>query len=185
MARPKKSVLRPMLACYAFSKGRPFGRMRIAAENGHVRVYLGCRSLVTVVLLLAQGFGAPAAELDSIKAEELRLVPFPKKIAIQPGRFSLKPSLILEVPENQGKVLGQLLNDELKRAGLPEARVRILDSKEPAFRLAPSQRAIVLPTLVQTNSPETYALVVRAEEIVGHAREPGGLLYGLQTLCQL
>jgi hypothetical protein len=121
-----------------------------------------------------------AAETDA-----LRLIPFPKEVRRQPGQFALSQPLGLEITGTNGAIWGRTLNDELQRAGLPAARVHPLASPSPAFRLAARPGPFQPPALPQTNAPESYALEIRAEEIVGAAREPAGLFYALQTLGQL
>jgi hypothetical protein len=115
----------------------------------------------------------------------LRLIPFPKEVRLQPGQFALTQSLVLEITGTNGEIWGRSLNDELKRADLPAARVLSLQSASPAFRLAVRPGALAPPSLPQNGASEAYAIEVRAREIVGAAREPAGLFYGLQTLCQL
>lgn len=135
--------------------------------------------------ILVLGLLVLTIETRAADVEHFRLVPFPKEIRLQTGQFSLRQSLVLELPEAQSEFSGRLVNDELSRAGLPTARVRVLKSPDLAFRLAPDTGSLVLPPLPQTNAPEAYSLDVRAHEIVGAAKEPAGLSYSLQTLCQL
>ncbi|MGA2501960.1 MAG: glycoside hydrolase family 20 zincin-like fold domain-containing protein, partial [Tepidisphaeraceae bacterium] len=108
-----------------------------------------------------------------------------KEVRLESGSFSLARPLILDVPNAQSERLGQLLNEELKRAGLPAAQVRGLDSPSPAFRLAANQAALKLPSLPNNDAAEAYAIDIRDDEVVCVAREPGGVVFGLQTLCQL
>src|ERR1035441_1595713 len=128
---------------------------------------------------------AAAAQSGSGATQDLRLVPFPKSVALEAGRFSFEKSLSFEVADGQGELPAQLLNAELQRAGLPPVRVNRLKSAVPAFRLAAKKRALVLPALPQQTSSESYALEVRADEIVCAAKDSAGLFCGLQTLCQL
>ncbi len=130
--------------------------------------------------LLAFASVTRAAEVD-----QLRLVPFPKAVRLETGGFALDGPLILEAPPAQAAVFGRLLNEELKRAGLTEARVATLASGMPAFRLAAGAGAPALPPLPATNAVESYSLSVRTNEIVAAARETAGTFYALQTLCQL
>jgi hexosaminidase len=122
---------------------------------------------------------------NAAQEQDLRLVPFPKETGLEPGSFSLQSSLILEVPAGQKETFGRVLNDELKRAGLQEARVRDIDSADPAFRLASTKGPGVLPALPKGKGPVSYSLEVRAQEVVCNANDATGLFYGLQTLCQL
>ncbi len=123
--------------------------------------------------------------LAATPAEQLRLIPFPKEVQVQPGGFRLRPSLVLEVPPGQDGTLGALLNRELSAAGCGVSRVRASKSLTNAFRLALHRSALSPPALPNTVVPEAYSLEVRPEEVVCAARDPAGLFYGLQTLCQL
>jgi hypothetical protein len=118
-------------------------------------------------------------------SQELRLVPFPKNVALQPGQFDLAKSLVFEVSGSQGEALAVLLNGELQRAGLPAIPTRSLKAALPAFRVAARKHSLKLPTPPEPGGSESYALDIRADEMVCAARDPAGVFYGLQTLCQL
>ena len=136
-------------------------------------------------LLVLAFLGSCATVFSQADSEQLRLVPFPKEITLQPGRFAIARSLILEVPNTQSNVIAGVLNDELIHAGLRPAVIRALNSPVFAFRLSARSGALMAPLLPTGNAPQGYALEVRANEIVCAARDPAGLLYGAQTLCQL
>jgi hypothetical protein len=142
----------------------------------HIGFFLSLAAVSALAAGAESGFGG---------AQDLALVPFPKSVTLEAGRFSLAKSLTFEVPDGERNLLAQLLNVELQRAGLRGARVRPLKSAIPAFRLAARKRAPILPALPQQTAAEGYALEVRPEEIVCAARDSAGLFYGLQTLCQL
>lgn len=119
-------------------------------------------------------------------AQDLRLVPFPKSVTLQPGAFSLADPLVLELAEGQDAHLASLLNSELERAGLRPVQLTRVTFPSPAFRLsAAGERPALLPAVPQQTETESYALEVRPNEIVCAARDGSGLFYGLQTLCQL
>jgi hexosaminidase len=152
------------------------------------------RSLPRICMIVFLGIASPllvavraatAQTNTSGAAQDLRLVPFPKSVALEAGRFLFTKSLTLEISDSQGELPAQLLNSELQRAGLRPARVSRLKSAGPAFRLAVKRHALVLPDLPQQTSSESYALDVRSDEIVCVAKGPAGLFCGLQTLCQL
>ena len=136
-------------------------------------------------VLLVGAMCAAAQTNTSSLAQDLRLVPFPKSVALETGRFFFKKSLAFEISDGQGELSAQLLNGELQRAGLHVAQVGQLKSAVPAFRLAARKHALVLPDLPQQASTESYALEVRPDEIVCAAKDSAGLFCGLQTLCQL
>jgi hexosaminidase len=141
--------------------------------------FLGGASCLLVVAMAA------AAQSGSGATQDLRLVPFPKSVALDAGSFSFEKSLTFEISGGQGEMPAQLLNAELQRAGLSEVRVSRLKSAVPAFCIAARKRSLILPVLPQQTSSESYALDVRADEIVCAAKDPAGLFCGLQTLCQL
>jgi len=139
-------------------------------------------STVMVALGLLSWLGTTA---HGAQAERFRLVPFPKEIQAQVGQFSLAQTLVLQAPESQSGTLPRLLNDELQRAGLRPVRVTSLASPVPAFHLAARSGPLDLPSLPTNSAPEGYSLEVRSDEVICAAKEPAGLLYGLQTLRQL
>lgn len=118
-------------------------------------------------------------------AGSLRLVPFPKSVQLQPGRFDLAEPCVLAVSDTNRIVWGEALNEDLRAAGLPAVKVEPLPSAFPAFRLAHAAAALSLPSLPADGAPEAYALEVRPGEMVGVARESSGLFYALQTVRQL
>lgn len=138
--------------------------------------------LLTVLGWLAWSQAAAAASEES-----LRLVPFPKEVRRLAGEFSLRGPLVLEAPPAQRAVLLGLLNEELRRAGLPPAEGRGSPNDSPNFRLAPASGEAAGPPPAQPRekAPEAYALEVRGGEVVGIARAAAGLFYSVQTLCQL
>ncbi len=141
--------------------------------------FLGSASALLVTAMAA------GAQSGSSATQDLRLVPFPKSVALEAGRFSFDKSLAFEVSDGQGELPAQLLNAELQRAGLRGVRASRLRSAVPAFRLTARKRSLILPALPQQTSSESYALEVRPNEIACAARDPAGLFCGLQTLCQL
>ncbi len=156
-------------------------RIRLVAFHLRARFSV---SICAYLALLVTAVAAAAPDGSGV-AQDLRLVPFPKSVTLEAGRFSLDKSLTLEISDGQGEMPAQLLNAELQRAGLRGARVSRLKSAIPAFRLAARKRSLVLPILPEQAASESYALEVRADEIVCAAKEPAGLFCGLQTLCQL
>ena len=80
------------------------------------------------------------------RAEDLRLVPFPKEIRLEEGRFSLDRPLTLEVPRSQAELIAQSISDELARAGLP-ALLRLADRVVFRGGHAPSIEVSLRPVL--------------------------------------
>ena len=133
----------------------------------------------TVVVLAAETAGAAGVA-------DLRLIPFPKQIDVQPGSFSLSGKLVLESPAADAELLGRLIGGELRRAGLPAPEVRATEGKDYFFRLtADGNRVVPLIGFRAGATAEDYALVVQPGGV--HAAAPGreGLFCAAQTVCQL
>ena len=81
------------------------------------------RSLIRVVVLVLLGMGW-RQQVWAADAADLRLVPFPKEVQLQPGTFDLRRPLVLEVPEPAGDVIAAQITQEFQRAGLPVPKVR-------------------------------------------------------------
>src|ERR1017187_10019913 len=161
------------------------GSKLVNAVHCHTRFMVWMLAFLGSASVLLVAGTAAAAQNGSGAVQDLRLVPFPKSVALEAGRFSLGKSMLFELSDSQGELPAQLLNAELQRAGLRRARVSRLKSAVPAFRLAARKHALVLPALPEQTSLESYALDVRADEIVCAAKDAAGLFCGLQTLCQL
>jgi len=120
-----------------------------------------------------------------LQAQDLRLVPFPKIVVLESNHFALEKPLTFEISDNIDDTAWKLVNAELKRAGLPEAQFRPLKTEAPMFRLGVQKAALFSPQLPPQPELESYALEVRANEVVGAAKDAAGLFCGVQTLCQL
>lgn len=118
-------------------------------------------------------------------ADDLRLVPFPKEVRRLAGGFVLGRALRLDAPAAQAEVLGRLLNEELRRAGLEAVQVRARGMPGLELRVGVGEADGGSSGLMPGDRPESYALEVRDDEVVCAASDPAGLHYGLQTLCQL
>lgn len=137
--------------------------------------------LARLFLLAALGLAVP---LDAGQNASLRLIPFPKECRLDAGALPLGGPLTLEAPATNQNILARLLNQELQRAGLPAAEVRTLEGSTAAFRLVTTAGEPGLLELPPGDSDERYVLTVTPEGVVC-AAAPGGLLHGMQTLCQL
>ncbi len=155
--------------------------------------------LARAVLLVGLGFVAdsmaPGAEAKRQGAEQteavarLRLVPFPKKVSLIQGTLLLKQAWILELPAGM-ETLGQLISEEMVRAGLDAPQRKERTAKELRFRLVSSQASSKTPdweppAFRAEATDEDYCLRVGPEEIVGCGKGGSGLFYAVQTLCQL
>ena len=138
------------------------------------------RFLAAVVVALAAETVAAAGVAD------LRLVPFPKQIKLQPGRFSLAEKLVLEAPAADAELLGRLIGAELRRVGSPAPEVRAAEGKDQVFHLATDGKQQPGATRFRDGATaEDYALLVRPEGVWAAAPGREGLFYAAQTLCQL
>ena len=144
-----------------------------------------------VVLALVLGGACP---VWAQQASELRLVPFPKQVRVEPGAFHLDGRLVIDAPGEAARLFGPLITLELTRAGFPSPKLRTVDADTNRLRLAMESRGMEsrgeedkAPTLDFRNAAteEDYALDVRPEEIVCTGRGKAGLYYGVQTLLQL
>jgi hypothetical protein len=144
------------------------------------------RTLIPIAILTGACFAHAASPSPSPgTATDLRLVPFPKSVTLASDHFPLGGELVLEISGAPGDMPLQVLNAELRRAALGPAQGRRLESDQPTFRLAARNGSLVPPELPAGTASESYALEIRGDEILCAAKEPAGLFYGLQTLCQL
>jgi hypothetical protein len=141
-----------------------------------IRLVLQALLVAATGLSLAARAGQPS---------DLRLVPFPKDVALQTGQFDLQPTLVLEAPAGQAGILARLLNEELQRAGLGPVRVREKRDSTNYFRLARDGGPGATGPLPDEDGPESYRLEVTTNQALCTASSPAGLFYGLQTLGQL
>jgi hypothetical protein len=137
------------------------------------------RFIAAVVVALAAETAGAAGVAD------LRLVPFPKQIELQPGDFSLSEKLVLESSAADAELLGRLIGGELRRAGLPAPELRAAAGKDHVFCLTAAGKQQPSIRFRDGATAEDYALVVTPDGV--HASAPGreGLFYAAQTLCQL
>ena len=143
--------------------------------------------LLALPLALSFALLAIAAPAAPRQARDLRLVPFPKQVALAPGEFRLGPDLALAI--SGGEALEQAAAD-LRSALGSFAGVRPPLSVVPApggpwlVSLAAPGRTLPVPDRLP-QQPEGYALEVRPQGVVVAARSAAGLRWGLQTLRQL
>jgi hexosaminidase len=137
---------------------------------------------LAVVALITMGL------LDAARANDaaaLRLVPFPKQVELQSGTFSLDQPLVLQAPAKLADRLGRLIGDEFRRAGLTPPKVQTVGDDVKHWTLAATPAAASEPKVRDGVTPQDYALGVRSDGVSCSAPGDAGLLYGVQTLCQL
>lgn len=140
------------------------------------------RSMIFLALLIVVGYSAVGGD----EVAQLRLVPFPKEVTRQAGTCDLRAAVVLEMPAELGELPARLIALEWTRAGLKPPAVRMVDGPPRCIRLSghpgPWPAA---PIWREGVTAEDYALTVTADEILLQASDAPGLLYGVQTLCQL
>ncbi len=144
-----------------------------------MRTYM-CLSVVLGALL-----GGLAATVPADEAADLRLVPFPKQVTSQPGTFALKNGLVLQLPSPLTIPIAAQLTAELRRAGITEIEVRPYEETAHVVALGTSRdrpRGAAFPP----DAPgESYSLDVTPATVRCSGIDSAGLLYAVQTLCQL
>jgi len=148
------------------------------------------RRFCLTVALVAGWLCSTAAGDEDVSA--IRLVPFPKKVELKPGEFSLKGPLVLIHSRSLSDVGVAAIVDEFKRAGLPPPQARPFPESNPDigfFLFSRSQRnrlhAFKGARLWETTPTGCYALEIRADYIAAGANDVEGLFYAAQTLAQL
>ena len=113
-------------------------------------------------------------------------MPFPKQIELKQGTFPLEGKLVLEAPAEAAELIGGLIAEELKRAGLAEPELRKVGPDACFVRLS-AQGGAEPPKVAMRGgaTPEVYALHVGPNEVVCAAPAAPGLFYAVQTLRQL
>ncbi|MGQ9575462.1 MAG: sulfatase-like hydrolase/transferase [Thermoguttaceae bacterium] len=138
--------------------------------------------------IAALGIGLGFCSVQADETSELRLVPFPKEVRLDPGTFDLRRPLILEVPERGGDVIASQLVEEFKRAGLPEPVVRRPPGQRLMFLLYAEPRQ-PLPMIGFADRSDLvrlgYVLLIRPDQIVGGEASESGVFHAAQTLRQL
>jgi hexosaminidase len=129
---------------------------------------------------------------ESVSADSLRLVPFPKQVQVANDGLKLEDDLVIQVneiePATQAAVDLQL---EMARRAKGEFAVRTMTEKngEPLLLWLGAKktpRDQVLRVIGSTpEQEEGYELVVNNKFAAVGARHPAGLAHGIQTLRQL
>ena len=138
-----------------------------------------------LVLSLAAAESGPEARL--------RLVPFPKRVHLTGGRFSLDQPLLLGVMPraDSQEFAASLVADEIAarlgsasrvaRAGWDNAGAAHAVALWPAGARSPP----ALPSLPEQRDEEAYSLSVSPQGLFARGATPSGLLRGVQTAKQL
>ncbi len=122
----------------------------------------------------------------SHEASSLRLIPFPKKVQMNAGGFRLNRTLLVETSTRNGAILGERIAEELERVGLAKPQIKTVESTSPIFRLLAEETPVISPLVFQTKIAEQgYRLWVEPHKVTVQSPGEEGLVYGVQTLCQL
>lgn len=131
------------------------------------------------------GVAACCLTTHASAADALRLVPYPKQVHQEPGRFALPPAIVLELPQAAPAELLAPLREELAAAGCRRIEV-VAVGKAPAITLAARDRKPPAPPALRSEADdEDYSLRVAADGVAIRAKTTAGLGYGVATLGQL
>jgi len=129
---------------------------------------------------------APLAALAAEDAASLRLVPFPKQVTLDAGRFPLDRPLTLEAPPEVGPVAARVLGEELQRAGFRAPANRPSSAADLAVRLLADDHVADGAVAFRNGATdEDYHLRVQPDAVTIRAGAAEGLLHGVATLVQL
>ncbi len=134
-----------------------------------------------VLAVLALLFLPLAAGADA--SSSLRLVPWPRQVAVEPGGFALAPTAVLRVTQGvAASSVAEELRGEVKRACGVEVLVEAVPSAGArwSLRIGKSAAALTVPA-----HPEAYALRVTKGGIAAEARDEAGLVWAMRALQQL
>ena len=128
-----------------------------------------------------------AMVLPDDNARDLRLVPYPKQVEIQPGTFQLPQKVILQLPAGVSAPIAAQLTAELQRAGVTDVVVKTNESRANVMALVLAADMPGTPPIDFGTDPgdEMYYLAVTPAYIRCDGIDAAGLFHGVQTLCQL
>lgn len=140
--------------------------------------------LTPFILLLVFVFLGCTSEFETNKASESRagLIPLPKKITEQSGKFTIKPETRIMIPggEEEVKTIGSSLADLISSATGYDIKVEEFSGENEVRKAI----VFVLDEALPVND-EGYFLSVKPKSVTISAKTPAGLFYGKQTLRQL
>jgi len=159
------------------------GRVRDAGTGNHIGgTTMRCEPLSLVPVILSGLVGLAVAG----DASSLRLVPFPKEVKLAEGRFEVNEPLFLEVGSEASPMTSQLIEAELTRLGVKTRKLGFPTGAVVVMTHSDAPRGpLAKPEFRANPSAEDYLLTVYPKDIVVWGNGPAGLLYGVQTLCQL
>jgi len=139
-----------------------------------------------LVLGLTWCLGIAALPGRTAEAEGLRLVPYPKKVALRDGTFDLQRPLVLEKAQGVGEIEAALIAADLQRAGLPAPKSTTVSGDGHWLRLTADPNAAASSFQFREGAgPEDHQLHVERDAVTCRGQGPAGLFYAVQTLCQL
>lgn len=131
-------------------------------------------------------FLSPATDSRENRCSSLNLIPYPKQVQMCDGKFDLKRSRVVETNAKDGSTLYNWITDELQRAGCKNPQIRSIESDTPVLHLVTKETSeIVKPVFRSEAAGQDYILRVQPQSVSIDSPGAEGLIYGVQTLCQL
>ena len=117
----------------------------------------------------------PGSRLYAGNESALRLVPFPKEIRLERGRFALDRQLVLEIFGSA--MAGELLTEELIRNGLPRPQIQKVTQTGHILRLSTKAGGTINleSSLRKEAGPEDYILEIGEDSVTVIGHGPAGL----------
>jgi hexosaminidase len=149
------------------------------------------RFQVVFVVLAAMLGGIAGSFSAAEEAASLRLIPFPKQVALKDGEFALRRPLVLLHSPSLSQAGTEAILEEFKRAGLEPPRPR------PSAEQGKHHFQLAGPATLNAPAPDTglaippgakeghYILDIGPDAIRAAANDEAGLFYAAQTLVQL
>ena len=127
---------------------------------------------------------SPAGTVSADDASALRLIPFPKQVSLQTGRFRLDRPLVVRIGPRAGPRVSQVVLSELHRTGVVATAVAVPDLDDCTLELRAGRVSEVVEER-PSRSDESYALRIGPNGATVHGAGPAGLGHGVATLAQL
>ncbi len=118
---------------------------------------------------------------------EIAIIPEPKKIEVEEGRFVLSGQVKCFVfcDSNEADYAAGLLSEYVKAHGGPNLPTEKIEASNGSYSIVIASERPEPPAGPTTPRPEGYELTVTREQAAITASDAAGLFYGVQTLIQL